>query len=434
MAELGLKLATFPSASFPEVLGDSAELEAAYRFLGNEDVDAEDILEPHRTESLARCREHPTIVVAHDTTDITYSSERRGLGRTTGSQKNGYLAHVAFAVTPTEIHEPLGVLHLESWVRGPKQPKKHPRKRREDPDRESLRWRRGVTAVEELLEENHAIHVMDREADDYDLLSALVDSRQRFVIRSRTDRRLVGDDAYVRAHATAQPIRTTRDVPLSERRRLALPKSRKAHPLRHARTATLGLKASVISLRRPDALPASLPPQLSIHVVLVEEQNPPAGETPISWLLYTTEPIKTAADLERVVDFYRCRWTVEEFFKALKTGCAIEKRQLESYHSLVNALAIYIPIAWRVLRHRSLARAIGEAPASAVLSELQLKILRKKSRRPLSKAPTVDETLTAIAGIGGHLKRNGAPGWLTIARGYEKLLNIEEGVRIALEM
>ena len=26
-----------------------------------------------------------------------------------------------------------------------------------------------------------------------------------------------------------------------------------------------------------------------------------------------------------------------------------------------------------------------------------------------------------LAGLGGHLKRNGAPGWLTLSRGYQKL-------------
>lgn len=66
---------------------------------------------------------------------------------------------------------------------------------------------------------------------------------------------------------------------------------------------------------------------------------------------------------ERVVDIYRMRWLIEEYFKALKTGCAIEKRQLESKHALVNALAVLIPIAWRLLRLRALARENASAPA-----------------------------------------------------------------------
>jgi IS4 transposase len=50
-------------------------------------------------------------------------------------------------------------------------------------------------------------------------------------------------------------------------------------------------------------------------------------------MLYTSEPIDTAEQLLTIVDQYRSRWVIEEFFKALKTGCAFEKRQLESYRA-----------------------------------------------------------------------------------------------------
>ena len=36
----------------------------------------------------------------------------------------------------------------------------------------------------------------------------------------------------------------------------------------------------------------------------------------------TTEPIDTVEQVLRIVDWYRARWVIEEFFKALKTGCA----------------------------------------------------------------------------------------------------------------
>jgi hypothetical protein len=39
-----------------------------------------------------------------------------------------------------------------------------------------------------------------------------------------------------------------------------------------------------------------------------------------------------------VVDHYRGRWTIEEFFKAIKTGCALEARQLESKRSMPSAV------------------------------------------------------------------------------------------------
>jgi hypothetical protein len=51
---------------------------------------------------------------------------------------------------------------------------------------------------------------------------------------------------------------------------------------------------------------------------------------------------------------------MEEFFKALKTGSAIETRQLESKRSMLNALAVFAPIAWQLLTLRSLARSASK--------------------------------------------------------------------------
>jgi hypothetical protein len=70
--------------------------------------------------------------------------------------------------------------------------------------------------------------------------------------------------------------------------------------------------------------------------------------SPSFWFLVTAEPVETREQLELIVDAYRARWIIEEFFMALKTGCQIERRQLESYRSLSNALAIFLPIAVRL--------------------------------------------------------------------------------------
>jgi len=38
-----------------------------------------------------------------------------------------------------------------------------------------------------------------------------------------------------------------------------------------------------------------------------------------------------------------------------------------------------------------------------------------------------DAGLLAIAALGGHLKHNWDPGWMTLSRGYEKLRTLTEG-------
>lgn len=119
-------------------------------------------------------------------------------------------------------------------------------------------------------------------------------------------------------------------------------------------------------------------------------------------------------------------------FKALKTGCSFEKRQLESLATLLNALAIFVPVAWRLLLLRGMARSHPTAPATIVLTEPQIAVLHAVTKRPLPRNLNVEQALLAIAAPGGHIKNNGQPGWQVLGRGLRKLLNLEEGWTAAL--
>ena len=163
-----------------------------------------------------------------------------------------------------------------------------------------------------------------------------------------------------------------------------------------------------------------------IHVF---EGRPPRGEPAVEWFLLTNLPVDTADALAFAVDCYRGRWTIEEFFKALKTGCQYERRQLESAESLLNALAIFAPIAWRLLLLRHLARSDQRAPATAALTPTQIDVLRAIAKRPMRARPSVRDAMRAVATLGGHIKSNGDPGWLVLGRGMHDLLLLELGWR-----
>ena len=72
-------------------------------------------------------------------------------------------------------------------------------------------------------------------------------------------------------------------------------------------------------------------------------------------------------------------------------------------------------------------RATLEAPAAEVLADSQLAVLKGIGKRPLQAEPTVREALFAITRLGGHLRSNGPPGWLTIARGMVALAQAHLG-------
>src|SRR5690606_35632108 len=151
---------------------------------------------------------------------------------------------------------------------------------------------------------------------------------------------------------------------------------------------------------------------------------------PVEWLLLTTLPITDPSGITRIVDAYRARWTIEEYFKALKTGCAYEKRQLESRTALLNALGLLAPLAWRLLALR--AAADDQAPATTVLEPDELRVLRALSPDSrLPTAPTIAQALAAIARLGGHFPQNGRPGWRVLWTGFHKLRERVEGYRLA---
>lgn len=430
-------LASSPAGGFPKVLS-SAELEGYYRLVNNEAVTFAALLAAHAESTKTRAVGLPRVVVAEDTTDFRYSDEepRQGLGpMDNGGQ--GFYAHFALAVAGP--HQPLGVVAVEPWVRrertGPR-PKQAERYRAAD--KESLRWARTVEEVERIFAGGPmVVHVMDREADDFDLLAHLVSRGRHFVVRSSTDRRLGGEaGGMLKAFVHNLEVVCGREAKLSNRPRVGRPaKELKRFPARKQRVAQLVFRGERIGIRRPEKADKSLPKELELNVVHVIEPDPPEGCAPVEWTLFTSEPIDSEEQLLQVVDDYRLRWVIEEYFKALKTGCAFESRQHETLDALLNALGVFIPVAWSLLLLRTLARSAewADATASDVLTPTQLQILRAKSKGKVSEKPTIREAMIGIARFfGGHLKSNGEPGWQTLGRGYQDLLDAEVYWNLAL--
>ncbi len=149
------------------------------------------------------------------------------------------------------------------------------------------------------------------------------------------------------------------------------------------------------------------PPQARKHllsvthnVVLVEEIEGPGDDTDLSWLLITTLPIETVEDVLRVIDYYVARWTVEIYFRTLKTGCRVEDIQLETTDRLKRCLAFYKIIAWRVLYLTYLNRTCPRLPCTAVFDESEWKsvwrvVTKKQLPKPAYVVRDIHETVNA---------------------------------------
>ncbi len=416
-------LAERPSLGLPRAMGSEAGLEAAYRFLKNPRVGPESILSSHIEATCERAAKESLNLVLHDTTVLKFNT-REGLGVISRENVRGFYAHFAIAVGfPSGT--PLGILGVEEYIRTGKKGSRSSKVSRSDETSERHRWIKLVEKAEDSLSGRaQAIHVMDREGDSYEHFAKFADYEYRFVIRAAYDRNL--DEGQLFKALKNLPGIHERAVPLSKRigGRTKYKANLKIHPARESRTAKLTFSATTVNVKRPPYSDSSQE-FLPLNVVNVVELEPPQDQKPVNWILWTTEPIDTVEDVLKVVDIYRNRWLIEEFFKAIKTGCAFEKRQLEGFESLSNALAIFSIVAWRLLALRSLSRNSPDAPASNVLTVLQIKILKAISKKNLSEEPSAQEALYAIAALGGHIPNNGPPGWLVLGRGFEDILLLE---------
>lgn len=426
LAKLTAALASDPAKSFPKAL-TSAELEAGYRFFGNHVVTPDGILSGHFDAVRARVEKEPTALVVHDTSTFAFDPDgaREGLGRVR-SAGQAFFGHVSLVISDDGQRRPLGLAALTTWVRG------------EEPSRgEKARWLRGVQLSSERLGgAANVVHLMDREGDDYALFEQLDAGAHRFIVRLNWDRKLAlsaPDSPRKLSEAMARvECLVKREAKLSKRIDGARsPKQKSAHPSRGMRKAMLSVGAATITFKRPPTQASTAAASLTFNVVRVWEAEPPEGETPIEWLLVTSEPIDSPEALLLTVDRYRARWTIEEFFKALKTGCAFSERQLGDYEGLINALAVFVPIACRLLALRTAAHHDADGPATRVLEPDEIEVLRALGRRPLPPNPTTRDALLAVAALGGHIKWAPDPGWLTISRGFTELTLLTRGWRAA---
>ena len=443
--QVGGALTRRPEESFPRVFPDEAGLEGFYRLVANDAAGWRDLMAPHVQRTVDRAVEAADVAVVHDTTDVTlkmyWSGEMRGQMSRFASRSQGFFAHTSLAVTAQGPALPLGTLDVQPFVH---------QSGVDAEDRETwefwdhecglfsneqARWYRAVALTDETLAARgvRPVHLMDCESDSFGLLAALAGEGYRFVVRSDGQRKLkpIGEMSEV----------GTLNARLGARFDLRDAKKKSAHPSRRARLALLTVRAGVVRLQRaakakdaswsPDG-PESQPKTLDLHLVEAVELHPPAGEKPVRWLLLTREPVDTPQQAMCVVDLYRRRWLVEEFFFALKTGCKLEARQMQTAAGMLKVLALLLPAAWRLLLMRSLAAEHPDAAWAAVLTPLEFTLLRRAvPKAKLDKRnATVEKCLYAIAKLGGHLPRNGPPGWRTLNHGWDELQKYVAGARM----
>jgi hypothetical protein len=172
---------------------------------------------------------------------------------------------------------------------------------------------------------------------------------------------------------------------------------------------------------------------MDMNVVEVREVEAPPAVEPLHWVLLTSWPIDDLSAVLRVVNAYTRRWLIEEYHKALKTGASVEESQLSSARSIGALIGILAVVAVRLLNMKLLAAARpNDALEPDELGAEALTILEKKVGTP-KEGWTNQSVIVAVARLGGFLARksDGNPGWISIWRGWHRLMLMVQGFLLA---
>jgi hypothetical protein len=288
-------------------------------------------------------------------------------------------------------------------------------------NRESEVWGTVIDQIGKPREDAEFLHVFDRGGDNFEVYCRLLQNNSGWVIRaSKMSRYVLAGDSEER-----MPLKDyLPQLKLLGTYTLSL-RSRDKQP---ARDAQIEVRIGHVKIPRPRHVSPWVrklgQPPIAMNVIEVTEVNPPKGVTPIRWVLFTSLPVATFDDAWVVIGYYESRWLVEEYHKALKTGCRTEFRQLKTAGRLESFVGLTSVVAVRLLQLKSLARTNPDVPAKRVVPRVwlqMLKLARKRLRRVHDL--TVGQFYRQVAMLGGFLgrKSDGQPGWITIWRGWEKL-------------
>jgi len=414
-------VASRPAGTVTQVFAEGAAREGAYRLLSNVAVRASELTRAMCDATADACRKHRKVYVPLDGTSLSFTDTKnvRGVGDVGGYKGPNRGLQVLTALAISEEGTPLGVLEQTWWARAKRSPvKRHFRRALES--KETRFWlgtlKSARARIEQLAPRTHAVFVLDRGFDSWAVLQTTRTDHVSLIVRAAYNRKIVAarrtSAQYLAEALRAQPVLGRYDIEVP---------ARDGHP---ARTARMHVQAKRVALQL--RLTPKRREVLEINAVLAREVRGPEGR-PLSWMLLTTEPVGTFAEVVEVVRAYSLRWRIEEVHRAWKRGgCNVEDSQLRSREAIVKWATIHCAVAARAVRLAQLARERPDTPASEEFAQTEIDAaiaLKKRTKFRLGDVPSLAETVTLIAEIGGYTGKSsgGPPGPTVIARGLERV-------------
>lgn len=421
-----------PTLSINRMFHTRKEVQACYRFFSNDLVDETKIFSPHKQKTYERVKAHPVVLDLSDTTSLNYSTRKtlKDSGYISSNNAQGFFLHSTIVVTPERLH--LGMIGQKFWSREKEKPirtgKERGVLRERTPfcEKESYRWLEAYRDSCELAEnckETQVVHITDREGDIFEIYSEYDLRKQagthaEFIIRS-SHNRVVYDDKkntnYLYEELESSKVLAEISFEI---------KNREDNGTRIVRQTVQAKTVEIKSRYGADKINVVS----HLNVIYLKEIDTPEGEEPVNWCLLTSLPINSLENIQKVVEYYLCRWEIEVFFKTYKSGCKVEEKSLRSAERLFPLFALLLIVAWRINYIMHLSRVMPDISCATIFETSEWKagyVAATRNRNPPDEPPTIRTMMGYIAKLGGYLGRKSdpEPGVKAIWIGICKLTN-----------
>jgi hypothetical protein len=402
------RLLAIGGQSIRHLAANDSQAKAFYRFLANEKVCERAIVASMAANCQACVADRPLLCI-QDSSQINLANHRNRLkkddsiGLTDGTDRGlGFFIHPSMVID-AETLMPYGFADVKVWNRGQAWVDKAPTYQRCSlpiAQKESYKWIETSLHTKQILgTARQLIIIQDREGDLYEQFCLVPDQQTHLLIRAKTNR-VLADKTKLFEHLAGQAQQGSYTLELAGDKRRKTTK----------RTATLAVRFSSITLHRNQFTAKTVAHQVNLYVIEAREISPEVTQ-PIHWRLLTTWPVNSLADALQCLDWYSCRWLIEEVFRILKKeGFDIEASELTQGRAVRKLCLLILETIIKLFIMQAANASQQELPASCCFSPdeqtcMELEIPRLEGNTQKLKNPYTPSTLKryiwVIARLGG---------------------------------
>ena len=427
-------------SSIQSISGSRAEQKGYYRFLRNDKVQ-EDLLVKEMVERCGKICAGKVVLSIQDSSEINLCNHE---GRITHDESigpiNDSVRGIGFKLHPSLVIDaytcyPYGYSALEVWSRPHEKQEvsSYVQQRMAVSQKESRVWMNSNEQTYSSLSAAKAVIIIqDREGDFYEQFATTPQDGKFFLLIRSNHNRLLEQGVKLWDYIAGLPVAGHYTTTISYQHK---DKTRKQ------REATIAVKIGKVKLKKPYKKAAPMPGSSVLLTVIEAREVNTDFEEPILWRLYTTWPVEDFEQALLVIEWYRCRWFIEEVFKVLKKECFnIEGSELESGWSIRKLTLMLLDTIIKLFQ-MSIAYSMDEAESPGTVTmfeDSEIKCLESINQRLQGKTEKLSNPfgqqklawafwiLARLGGWKGYTSQR-KPGFNTLINGLTKFYAIYQG-------